>query len=95
MSLDFAKIENEMRIQLCTKLNRVCDETLNKLIEGLMNYTINIYSDVSHSRFGTLEVPNQYYYDIEYEFDDGFIDIKLYYLVNNTYRSYHKIHIKI
>lgn len=93
--MDFVEIEKQLRIQLCTNLNRTCDDILNKLIQGLM-YNIRLYnSTMEHVRYGTMEVKNEYYYQIDFEINSHVLDIKLYYTKNNAYRSYHKVHIKL
>jgi len=92
--MDFLKIEEELRRQLCDNLNRPCDNPLNKLIYFLM-YNIRNYSNkMYHERYGTMEAKNEYYYKIDFSIDSNIIDIKLYYTVNNAYQSYHKVHIK-
>jgi len=93
--MNYNEIENQLRIQLCTKLNRTCDDALEKLIKGLMYNIINYNAKLSHERHGTMEVKNEHYYEIDFKIENNILDIKLYYTVNNAYRGFHKVNMKL
>jgi hypothetical protein len=92
--MNFVEIRKEMEYQLCHKLNRTCDENLNLIIDQLMYFVQHQNTTMTHKRYGTMEIKNQHYFNIDFEITYNIIDVKLWYWEKETYKSYHKIYIK-